>query len=249
MMKLKDKVVLITGGGSGIGAAVARRFAEEGARVAIADVVPQGAEGVKDEVIKKGGKAIFCQVDVRKRDEVHGMIDQVVQEFGSLDILINNAGVTRDNLCARMSEEEWDFVVDVSLKGTFLCSQAAYRPMRKQKYGRIVNTASVVVRGNMGQVNYSSSKAGIIGLTRTLALEYARSNITVNCIAPGFIDTPMTAAGMTDKVKELALERIPLARMGTPEEVANVHLFLASDDAGYITGQVIFLDGGVSIGI
>jgi 3-oxoacyl-[acyl-carrier protein] reductase len=248
-MRLKDKVALITGGGSGIGAAVVRRFAEEGARVTIADVVPQGAEGVKDEIIKKGGEAIFCQVDVRKRDEVHGMIDQVVQEFGSLDILINNAGVTRDNLCARMSEEEWDFVVDVSLKGTFLCSQAAYRPMRKQKYGRIVNTASVVVRGNMGQVNYSSSKAGIIGLTRTLALEYARSNITVNCIAPGFIDTPMTAAGMTDKVKELALERIPLARMGTPEEVANVHLFLASDEASYITGQVIFLDGGVSIGI
>ena len=248
-MKLKDKVALITGGGSGIGAAVARRFAEEGARVAIADVVPQGAEEVRDEIIKKGGKSIFCQVDVRKRDEVHGMIDQVVQEFERLDILINNAGVTRDNLCARMSEEEWDFVVDVSLKGTFLCSQAVYRPMRKQKYGRIVNTASVVVRGNMGQVNYSSSKAGIVGLTRTLALEYARSNITVNCIAPGFIDTPMTAAGMTDKVKELALERIPLARMGTPEEVANVHLFLASDDAGYITGQVIFLDGGVSIGI
>ena len=248
-MKLKDKVALITGGGSGIGAAVARRFAEEGARVAIADVVPQGAEEVRDEIIKKGGKSIFCQVDVRKRDEVHGMIDQVVQEFERLDILINNAGVTRDNLCARMSEEEWDFVVDVSLKGTFLCSQAVYRPMRKQKYGRIVNTASVVVRGNMGQVNYSSSKAGIVGLTRTLALEYARSNITGNCIAPGFIDTPITAAGMTDKVKELALERIPLARMGTPEEVANVHLFLASDDAGYITGQVIFLDGGVSIGI
>jgi 3-oxoacyl-[acyl-carrier protein] reductase len=248
-MRLKEKVALITGGGSGIGAAVAKRFAAEGALVAIADVVPQGGKEVMDEINTKGGRAIFSQVDVRKRDEVQGMIDQVVKEFGRLDILINNAGITRDNLCARMSEEEWDFVMDVNLKGTFLCSQAAYRPMRKQKYGRIVNTASVVVRGNMGQVNYSSSKAGIIGLTRTLALEYARSNITVNSIAPGFIDTPMTAAAMTDKVKELALERIPLARMGTPEEVADLHLFLASDEAGYITGQVIFLDGGASIGI
>jgi 3-oxoacyl-[acyl-carrier protein] reductase len=247
-MRLKDKVALITGGGSGIGAAVAQRFAREGAVVAIADVVPQGAQEVIAEITKNGGKAIFSPVDVRKADEVSAMIEHVVKELGRLDILINNAGVTRDNLCARMSEEEWDFVLAVNLKGTFLCAQAAYRSMRKQKYGRIVNTASVVVRGNMGQVNYSASKAGVIGLTRTLALEYARSNITVNCIAPGFIATPMSAA-MSDKVKELALERVPLNRMGTPEEVADLHLFLASEEAGYLTGQVIFLDGGVSIGI
>lgn len=247
-MRLKDKVALITGGGSGIGAAVARRFAAEGAFVAIADIVPQGAAAVIDEITAKGGKAIFSPVDVSKGDEVRRMIDQVVRELGRLDILINNAGVTRDNLCARMSEEEWDFVVAVNLKGTFLCSQAAYRPMRRQKYGKIINTASMVVRGNMGQVNYSSSKAGIIGLTRTLALEYARSNITVNCIAPGFIDTPMSAA-VSEQTKEIALERIPLNRMGTPEEVANLHLFLASDEANYITGEVIFLDGGASIGI
>jgi 3-oxoacyl-(acyl-carrier-protein) reductase len=247
-MRLKDKVALITGGGSGIGAAVARRFAAEGALVAIADIVPQGAAAVIDEITTKGGKAIFSPVDVRKGDEVRGMIDHVCRELGRLDILINNAGVTRDNLCARMSEEEWDFVVAVNLKGTFLCSQAAYRPMRRQKQGRIINTASMVVRGNMGQVNYSSSKAGIIGLTRTLALEYARSNITVNCIAPGFIDTPMSAA-VSEQAKEIALERIPLNRMGTPEEVANLHLFLASDEASYITGEVIFLDGGASIGI
>jgi 3-oxoacyl-[acyl-carrier protein] reductase len=248
-MRLQDKVALVTGGGSGIGAAVAKRFAVEGASIAIVDIAPQGATDVRDEITAQGGRAVFFQADVRKKDEVGAMVDQVVGEYGRLDILINNAGVTRDNLCARMSEEEWDFVVDVSLKGTFLCSQAAYRPMRKQKYGRIVNTASVVVRGNMGQVNYSSSKAGIVGLTRTLALEFARSNITVNCIAPGFINTPMTAAGMTDKVKELALEKIPLHRMGTPEEVADLHLFLAGDEAGYITGQVVFLDGGASIGI
>jgi 3-oxoacyl-[acyl-carrier protein] reductase len=247
-MRLRDKVALITGGGSGIGAAVAKRFAEEGALVAVADVVPQGGEEVVNEIAAGGGKAIFTQADVRKADEVSGMVDRVVKEFGRLDILINNAGVTRDNLCARMSEEEWDFVVAVNLKGSFLCAQAAYRPMRKQKYGRIVNTSSVVSRGNMGQANYSASKAGVIGLTRTLALEYARSNITVNCIAPGFIDTPMAAA-LNDKVKALALERIPLSRMGMPEEVANLHLFLASEEAAYITGQVIFLDGGASIGI
>jgi 3-oxoacyl-[acyl-carrier protein] reductase len=247
-MRLKDKVALITGGGSGIGAAVAKRFAREGALVAVADVVPQGGQEVVNEIAAGGGKAIFTQADVRKADEVSGMIEHVVKEFGRLDILINNAGITRDNLSIRMSEEEWDFVMAVNLKGSFLCAQAAYRPMRKQKYGRIVNTSSVVSRGNMGQVNYSASKAGVIGLTRTLALEYARSNITVNCIAPGFIDTPMAAA-MTDKVKELALERIPLNRMGMPEEVANLHLFLASEEAAYITGQVIFLDGGASIGI
>jgi 3-oxoacyl-[acyl-carrier protein] reductase len=247
-MRLKDKVALITGAGSGIGAAVAKRFAREGALVVVADVVPKGGQEVVNEIAAGGEKAIFTQADVRKADEVSGMIDHVVKEFGRLDILINNAGVTRDNLCARMSEDEWDFVVAVNLKGSFLCAQAAYRPMRKQKYGRIVNTSSVVSRGNMGQVNYSASKAGVIGLTRTLALEYARSNITVNCIAPGFIDTPMAAA-MTDKVKELALERIPLNRMGMPEEVANLHLFLASEEAAYITGQVIFLDGGASIGI
>lgn len=247
-MRLKEKVALVTGGGSGIGAAVARRFAEEGAFVAIGDVNPEGAKEVVQEIKKRGGTAVLSPVDVRKRDEVNGMVDQVVQEFGRLDILINNAGVTRDNLSARMSEEEWDFVVDVNLKGTFLCSQAAYRPMRKQRYGKIVNTASVVVRGNMGQVNYCSSKAGVIGLTRTLALEYARANINVNCIAPGFIDTPMSAA-MPEKTKELAMERISLKRMGMPEEVAALHLFLASDEANYITGQVIFIDGGASIGV
>ena len=247
-MRLEEKVALVTGGASGIGAAVAKRFAEEGALIAIGDVNPQGAEEVAGQIRKRGGKAVFYQLDVRKRDEVNNTIDQVVQEFGRLDILINNAGVTRDNLAARMSEEEWSFVMDVNLKGTFWCSQAAYRPMRKQRYGKIVNTASVVVKGNMGQANYTSSKAGVIGLTRTLALEYARSNINVNCIAPGFIDTPMSA-DVSQKARELALERIPLKRTGAPEEVADLHLFLSSDEANYITGQVIFIDGGASIGI
>jgi len=247
-MRLKDKVALITGGGSGIGAAVARRFAQEGAKIAIGDVDVEGAEKVAAEIKDAGGEALICRADVRKRDEVEAMVDHVLREYGRLDILINNAGVTRDSLCARMSEEDWNFVVDVNLKGTFLCSKAAFRPMRKQRYGKIVNTASVAVRGNIGQVNYSASKAGIIGLTRTLALEFARAGICVNCIAPGFIETPMTE-GLPEKVKEEALKRIPLGRLGRPEEVANLHLFLASPESDYITGQVFFIDGGVSIGI
>jgi len=247
-MRLKDKVALITGGGSGIGAAVARCFAQEGARIAIGDVDVEGAEKVASEIKDAGGEALICKADVRRRDEVEAMVDYVLKEYGRLDILINNAGVTRDNLCARMSEEDWDFVVDVNLKGTFLCSKAAFRPMRKQRYGKIVNTASVAVRGNIGQVNYSASKAGIIGLTRTLALEFARAGICVNCIAPGFIETPMTE-GLPEKVREEALKRIPLGRIGRPEEVANLHLFLASPESDYITGQVFFIDGGVSIGI
>ncbi|RLA79808.1 MAG: 3-oxoacyl-ACP reductase [Deltaproteobacteria bacterium] len=247
-MRLKDKVALITGGGSGIGAAVARRFAQEGAKIAIGDVDVEGAEKVAAEIKDAGGEALICKADVRKRDEVEAMVDHILREYGRLDILINNAGVTRDSLCARMSEEDWNFVVDVNLKGTFLCSKAAFRPMRKQRYGKIVNTASVAVRGNIGQVNYSASKAGIIGLTRTLALEFARAGICVNCIAPGFIETPMTE-GLPEKVKEEALKRIPLGRLGRPEEVANLHLFLASPESDYITGQVFFIDGGVSIGI
>jgi len=247
-MRLKDKVALITGGGSGIGAAVARRFAQEGAKIAIGDVDVEGAEKVASEIKDAGGEALICKADVRKRDEVEAMVDHILREYGRLDILINNAGVTRDSLCARMSEEDWNFVVDVNLKGTFLCSKAAFRPMRKQRYGKIVNTASVAVRGNIGQVNYSASKAGIIGLTRTLALEFARAGICVNCIAPGFIETPMTE-GLPEKVKEEALKRIPLGRIGRPEEVANLHLFLASPESDYITGQVFFIDGGVSIGI
>ena len=247
-MRLKDKVALITGGGSGIGAAVARRFAQEGAKIAIGDVDVEGAEKVAAEIKDAGGEALICKADVRKRDEVEAMVDHVLREYGRLDILINNAGVTRDSLCARMSEEDWNFVVDVNLKGTFLCSKAAFRPMRKQRYGKIVNTASVAVRGNVGQVNYSASKAGIIGLTRTLALEFARAGICVNCIAPGFIETPMTE-GLPEKVKEEALKRIPLGRIGRPEEVANLHLFLASPESDYITGQVFFIDGGASIGI
>lgn len=247
-MRLREKVALVTGGGSGIGAAVCRRFAREGAFVVVADVDRAAAERVASEIKERGGRALSLGVDVRDRAEVEEMVKRVEEECGGLHILINNAGITRDNLAVRMTEGDWDLVVEVNLKGTFLCSQAAFRPMRRQRYGKIINTASVAVRGNLGQANYSASKAGIIGLTRTLALEFARAGICVNCIAPGFIETPMTA-GLPEKVKEEALRRIPLGRFGKPEEVAELHLFLASPESDYITGQVFFIDGGASIGI
>lgn len=247
-MRLRQKVALVTGGGSGIGAAVCRRFAEEGAFVVVADLDHAAAERVASEIKHRGGRAMALGVDVRDRAAVEEMVKRVEEECGGLHILINNAGITRDNLAVRMTEEDWDLVVDVNLKGTFLCSRAAFRPMRRQRYGKIVNTASVAVRGNLGQANYAASKAGIIGLTRTLAIEFARAGICVNCIAPGFIETPMTA-GLPEKVKEEALRRIPLGRFGKPEEVAELHLFLASPESDYITGQVFFIDGGASIGI
>jgi len=247
-MRLREKVALVTGGGSGIGAAVCRRFAREGAFVVVADVDRAAAERVASEIKERGGRALSLGVDVRDRGEVEKMVKRVEEECGGLHILVNNAGIARDNLAVRMTEGDWDLVVEVNLKGTFLCSQAAFRPMRRQRYGKIVNTASVAVRGNLGQANYSASKAGIIGLTRTLALEFARAGICVNCIAPGFIETPMTA-GLPEKVKEEALRRIPLGRFGKPEEVAELHLFLASPESDYITGQVFFIDGGASIGI
>jgi len=247
-MRLREKVALVTGGGSGIGAAVCRRFAREGAFVVVADVDRAAAERVASEIKERGGRTLSLGVDVRDRGEVEKMVKRVEEECGGLHILINNAGIARDNLAVRMTEGDWDLVVEVNLKGTFLCSQAAFRPMRRQRYGKIVNTASVAVRGNLGQANYSASKAGIIGLTRTLALEFARAGICVNCIAPGFIETPMTA-GLPEKVKEEALRRIPLGRFGKPEEVAELHLFLASPESDYITGQVFFIDGGASIGI
>ena len=243
-MRLKEKVALVTGGGSGIGAAVAQRFAAEGALIAIADVVPQGAEGVMAEITKKGGKAIFSQVDVRKRDEVHGMIEQVVKEFGRLDILINNAGVTRDNLCARMSEEEWDFVVDVSLKGTFLCSQAAYRPMRKQKYGRIINTASVAAfDGQVGQAAYSASKAGVAGMTLPVARDLMSIWVRVNTIAPGIFWTPMMAS-MDQKVQDALAAMVPFPkRLGRPDEYASLALEICRNS--YMNGETIQLDGAI----
>ena len=244
-MRLKDKIAWITGAGSGIGAVTAKRFAAEGAKLALTDVNQEGLDKVASEI---GGDVLTTIADVSNRDQVQANAKNIVEKFGQLDILIANAGLTRDGLSLKMSEANWDLVLDVNLKGTFFCCQAAMRHMMSQKSGRIVTTASVASLGNPGQVNYSAAKAGIIGLTKTLALELAHFGITVNCVAPGATDTPMLQA-LKDEVREGMLKMIPLKRFASPDDIAAAHLFFCSDDAAYVTGQVLFVDGGISTGI
>ncbi len=254
-MRFENKVALVTGGGSGIGRAAALRFAGEGAAVVVSDVDEASAASVAHEIQNGGGRAVGVTGNVAEHGDAERMVQAALDTFGRLDILINNAGITRDALAVRikdnevktMSEAQWDAVLDVNLKGTFLVAQAAAVPMMKQKYGRIVNTASVGALGNIGQANYSASKAGVIGLTKTLALEWARFNILVNAVAPGAVKTRMTAA-IPENLAAQLVERIPIKRMADPEEIAAVHAFLASDDARYITGQVIWVDGGLTLG-
>lgn len=254
-MRFSDKVALVTGGGSGIGRATALRFAQEGAQVVASDVDESAAQETVDAIKGAGGAAVTVIGNVAERADAARMVNAALDAFGRLDILINNAGITRDALSVRvkdgevkmMSDEQWDAVIAVNLKGTFLCAQAAALPMMKQKFGRIVNTASVGALGNIGQANYSASKAGVIGLTKTLALEFARHKITVNAVAPGGVKTRMTAA-IPEKLMGELVQRIPLQRMAEPEEIAAVHAFLASDEAAYITGQVIWIDGGLTLG-
>ncbi len=254
-MRLKDKTALITGGGGGIGRATALRFAKEGARVVVSDMDEAGVRETAKLIAEAGGEAVVVVGSVAARADAQQMVDAATQKFGRLDILINNAGITRDALTVRlkdgdvkiMTDEQWDAVLSVNLKGTWLMAQLAAVPMMKQKYGRIVNTASVGAQGNIGQANYSASKAGVIGLTKTLALEWARFSIAVNCVAPGGVKTRMTAT-IPDNVMAALVERIPLKRMAEPDEIAAVHVFLASDEASYITGQVIWVDGGLTVG-
>jgi 3-oxoacyl-[acyl-carrier protein] reductase len=253
-MLLKDKVALITGAGNGIGRATAVRFAQEGAKIVLADLDKEGLKATAGE-LGKSAEITTVESNVTIRDEVQKMVDTAVEKFGQLDILINNAGINMDGLTTRikdsevklMSDDKWDAVINVNLKGTWLCSQIAAVPMIQQKSGRIVNTSSVGALGNVGQSNYAASKAGVIGLTSTLALEWARYNIAVNCVAPGATKTQMTA-GIPDKIMEKFLENIPFGRMADPEEIAAAHLFFASDMASFITGQVLFVDGGMSVG-
>lgn len=247
-MRLKDKVALITGAGSGIGEATAIRFSEEGAKVVINDVDLENANKVAGKIKANGGEAMVLKADISKKDEVENMIKQIVERFGRLDILVNNAGINRDAFAKKMTEEDWDRVININLKGTFLCAQAALKVMGKQNYGRIINTSSIGALGNLGQANYAASKCGVIGLTKTLALECARYNINVNCVAPGATKTPMTAK-IPKEIADRITEKIPLKRFAEPREIANMHVFLASDEASYITGQVIFVDGGISVGI
>ncbi|MGQ9583665.1 MAG: 3-oxoacyl-ACP reductase FabG [Thermoplasmatota archaeon] len=247
-MRLKDRVAIVTGGGNGIGEATCALFASEGARVVVADVDSPSAERVSAGIRAAGGAAVPVAVDVRKAAEARAMVETALREFGRVDILVNNAGINRDAMMKKMTEEQWDAVLDVNLKGTFICSQAAASPMMERKYGRIINTSSIGALGNIGQANYSASKAGVMGLTRTLALELARYNITVNCVAPGATKTQMTA-GIPPDIAARFMESIPLRRFAEPSEIASAHLFLASEEASYITGQVIFVDGGISVGL
>lgn len=247
-MRLKDKVAVITGAGSGIGEATALRFAQEGAKVVINDVNLDSANSVLEKIKKIGGEALVLKADISKKAEVEGMMQKIVEHFGRLDILVNNAGINRDAFAKKMSEEDWDLVIAINLKGTFLCCQAAINAMGKQGWGRIINTSSIGSLGNMGQANYSASKSGVIGLTKTLALECARAGITVNCVAPGATKTPMTVK-MPEEIFNAITQKIPLRRWAEPNEIANMHVFFASDEASYITGQVIFVDGGISVGI
>jgi 3-oxoacyl-[acyl-carrier protein] reductase len=254
-VKLQNRVALVTGAGSGIGRATALRFAKEGARIVASDLVEAGANETVKLITDAGGTAVAVIGNVAVRADAQKSVDAALNQFSRLDILVNNAGITRDALTVRvkdadvkmMSDDQWDSVLSVNLKGTWLMSQLAAVPMMKQKYGRIVNTASVAALGNIGQANYSASKAGVIGLTKTLALEWARFNIAVNCVAPGGVKTPMTAA-IPENIAAQLIERIPLKRMADPEEIAAVHLFLASDESSYITGQIIWVDGGVTVG-
>ncbi|MEX5286008.1 3-oxoacyl-[acyl-carrier-protein] reductase [Selenomonas sputigena] len=245
-MLLDGKAALVTGASRGIGRAIALRLAAEGARVAINYAGnAKAAEEVKAAIEAAGGTALLCQADVADSAAVEAMIAEVVKAFGSLDILVNNAGITRDGLLLRMKDEDFDAVVDTNLKGVFYCTKAAAKIMMKKRRGRIVNMASVVgLMGNAGQANYAAAKAGILGFSKSVARELASRGITVNMVAPGFIGTDMTAV-LPDTVKEKMLEDIPLGRMGEPEDVAEAVLFLVSDQASYITGQVVNVDGGM----
>ena len=248
MMDFTGKTALVTGGSRGIGRAVCLELARGGANVVLCYAGDEAAARETAQAVEElGAKALAVRCDVSDAGQVSGLMDAALHSLGRIDILVNNAGITRDNLLMRMSETDFDLVIAANLKGTFLCMKAASRLMLKQRYGRMVSLSSVVgLRGNAGQVNYAASKAGIIGMTKSLAKELAGRNITVNAVAPGFIDTDMTAA-MSDTARDAVLASIPMARMGAAEEVARTVAFLASDAAAYITGQVLAVDGGMSM--
>lgn len=245
-LDLEGKVAIVTGSARGIGRAIALGLARRGADVVITDVEEELAKQTASEVTELGRRSLAIRCDVGSREDVEGLIKQVVAELGQLNIYVNNAGITRDTLLIRMSEEQWSQVMDINLKGTFFGCKAAAKVMMKARAGRIVNVASVVGRmGNVGQANYSASKAGVIALTRTAARELAARNITVNAVAPGYIETEMTKA-LPEKARAAFLERIPLGRPGSADDVANTVCFLCSPAADYITGQCITIDGGMT---
>ncbi len=248
MKRFENKIVLVTGAGRGIGASIARRFASEGAEVIVNySGNDETAQKTVDEITATGGQAQKYKCSVNDSESVKVMIDEIIKEFGRIDILVNNAGITKDGLMLRMTDEDFDRVIDVNLKGTFNCTKYVSKYMLKQKSGKIINISSVVgLSGNAGQVNYSASKAGIIGITKSAAKELSSRGITVNAVAPGYVDTDMTKV-LSDNIRNEILKNIPLQRMGNVEDISNCVAFLASEDASYITGQVISVDGGMHI--
>lgn len=244
-MNFKGQVAMVTGGGRGIGRAIAEGLAQRGCHIVIADINPDEAREAAAVLTSLGVKAMGITLDVSNSEEVKKVFENIRKEFNRIDILVNNAGITKDGLLLRMKEEDWDSVMDINLKSVFLCSKEAIKDMSQQRYGRIVNISSVAAfMGNPGQANYGASKAGIVGLTKTLAKEYAGRGITVNAVAPGFIQTAMTDV-LPEKVKEEVKKQVPLGRFGTVKDVADAVIFLASPDSGYITGQVIHVNGGM----
>ena len=244
-MELQNKVALVTGGAQGIGKTISEELVRNGAHVVLGDVNLEGAQATAEAINNSGGSASAVKIDVSNPAEVKQVFDSIMKDKKPVDILINNAGITRDGLMIRMKEVDWDIVLNINLKGSFLCSQQAAKQMMKQKSGVIVNIASIVgVMGNFGQANYSASKAGVIGLTKTLAREVASRGIRVNAVAPGFIDTEMTRV-LDESVRQSLIEQIPLAKLGLPEDVARCVAFLVSDRSSYITGQVINVNGGM----
>lgn len=241
----KGKVAIVTGASRGIGRSIALALAAEGAKIVAVDMAPEGIEALATEIKANGGEAVAVQGNVTVTADAERMVDAAVEAFGRLDILVNNAGITRDSLLFRMKDEEWDAVLSVNLKGAFLCSRAASKVMAKQRYGRIINIASIVGQmGNAGQANYCASKAGLIGLTKSNARELAKRNVTVNAVAPGFIATDMTEV-LPEKVKQELAAQIPMERLGSADDIANAVLFLATERSCYITGQVIGVNGGM----
>ena len=244
-MELQNKVALVTGGAQGIGKTISEELVRNGVHVVLGDVNLEGAQATAEAINNSGGSASAVKIDVSNPAEVKQVFDSIMKDKKPVDILINNAGITRDGLMIRMKEVDWDIVLNINLKGSFLCSQQAAKQMMKQKSGAIVNIASIVgVMGNFGQANYSASKAGVIGLTKTLAREVAPRGIRVNAVAPGFIDTEMTRV-LDESVRQSLIEQIPMAKLGLPEDVARCVAFLVSDRSSYITGQVINVNGGM----